>query len=72
VGRPCVVRGKDFSTVGYLFMETPGHVVLLNNVREGLDLGPVKPVRTEHVDPEVYVRVIPKSMVDAIDFLEEP
>jgi hypothetical protein len=71
VFRVCEVRTKDFVSVGALFMETTTHIVLLNNVREGLDLGPVRPVRAQHMDPEADVWVIPAAIVEAVHFLDE-
>jgi hypothetical protein len=68
--RVCQVRTKDFVSVGVFFMKTSTHIVLLNSMREGLDLGPVKPVRTMHIEPEADIRVIPTAIVEAVDFFE--
>lgn len=51
-------------------MDTPTHVVLLNNLREGADLGPVKPIRRRHLEPEADIRVVPRHMVEGIERLK--
>jgi hypothetical protein len=51
-------------------METRTHLVLLNSEREGTDLGPLKGRKTRHLVPEAVVYVIPRHLVEDVQFLE--
>jgi len=46
-----------------LFMRNKRVVVLLNNLCEGAELGPLSPVRDHQVDPEASICVIPAEQV---------
>lgn len=63
IGRWVVVPGQ-------LFMETKDHYVFMNDIRSGIDLGPLKEVKTKHIDPECRVSVFPKSIVDELTKLK--
>lgn len=51
-------------------MSTDNHIVLLNSIREGIDLGPIPAVRSVHIEPEADVVVIPKADVEAVYLLQ--
>lgn len=68
--RLCVVRTQRSESVGALFMKTRTHIVLINSIREGADLGPIKKVKTRHLEPEALVYVIPKRLVEDVRLLE--
>ena len=51
-------------------MQTRTHLVLLNSEREGADLGPLKKKKIRHLEPEALVYVIPRRLVENIQFLE--
>jgi hypothetical protein len=71
IGLPvCIVRAQGFMSVGALLLDTSTHVVLLNNVRKGVDLGPIKRIRKKHIEPEADIHVIPKGMVVSIERLD--
>ncbi len=53
-------------SAGFLYMKNERVVVLLNNVVSTADLGPLKSVRRNHVDPEAYIRVFPAAQVKSI------
>lgn len=53
-------------SVGYLYMKNERVVVLINNVSSEADLGPLKPVRRKHVDPEANIRVFPAISVTSV------
>ena len=68
--RACVVRTPRSLSIGSLFMQTRAHLVLLNSEREGADLGPLKKKKIRHLEPEALVYVIPRRLVENIQFLE--
>ncbi len=67
--RVCVVRTQRSVSVGELFMKTRTHIVLINGIRQGADLGPIKKVKTRHIEPEGLVYVIPRRLVEDVQFL---
>ncbi len=69
--RSCVVRLKRGWIIGLLFMENERVVVILNDIRSAADLGPLKPIRREHIDPEANVWVLPRDQVEEIQILEK-
>ena len=63
----CVLKiGKCKVSPGYLYLETKNHYVFINNIRNDIDLGKLKNVKTKHLDPECTVSVFPKSLVDQL------
>jgi hypothetical protein len=65
----CVVHTKDSKAIGALFMKTSRFVVLLSGYSSEADLGPLRAVRTKHVEPEARVHVIPMHLVESIRYL---
>jgi hypothetical protein len=49
-----------------LYFENEHSVVLLNNVTEEADLGPLKSIRRRHIEPEADVSIFPRKEVDEI------
>jgi len=62
-----VVRTEEAEAIGYLLFQTDTHVVLINNFSpDSIDLGPIKSIATEWIEPEVSITVIPILHVSAI------
>lgn len=68
--RPCLVKAGKVDYFGFLFIENDRVVVLLNNLRDRADLGPLKHVRDEHILPEADIFVLPRVSIDAIQLFE--
>jgi len=64
--QPCELHIGKYRIVGELFVETKHHYVLINDVRSGIDLGPLKSIKEKHIDPECSVSVFQKAIVDRI------
>ena len=60
-----------WSSIGLLYLENKRVVILLNHLVEKADLGPIKYVRNEHVEPEASIIIIPRNQVTAIEMLDE-
>ena len=60
----CELQIGTYRIIGFLFMQTKNHYVLVNNVRSGIDWGPLKSIKQKHIDPECHVSVFPKDIVD--------
>jgi len=54
------------NTVGALFLLDTRYVVLLNSMSSEADLGPLKALKTVHVEPECHVHILPRTLVDRI------
>ncbi len=68
--RPCnVVVGKS-EYMGFLYMRNEHVVVLLNNLVEKADLGPLRSIRHDYVEPKADILIFPYQRVDAINILE--
>ncbi len=52
--------------IGFLYLKTAHHLVLLNDLRQHADLGSLKRVRLKHLVPEATIMVIPLADVVAI------
>lgn len=68
--RPAVVRRRHSATVGLLYFQTGTHVVLLNNVAERANLGPLRARRDTHLEPEANIIIIPKELDMTVALLE--
>ena len=66
----CVVAGHTLYW-GVLYMENERVVVLLNNLAEKADLGPLQDIRRDHIEPEADIVILPRGKVDAIEIFEE-
>jgi hypothetical protein len=66
----CVHRNDTWKSIGYLYFENERVVILLNNLIEKADLGPIKYVRNEHIEPEASIMIIPRNQVTAIEILQ--
>ena len=40
--------------------------MVLNDVTRGADLGPLRAVRKEHIEPEAHIMIIPMADVESI------
>jgi hypothetical protein len=69
--RPVVVRAGAVMHMGLLLFETNKFIVLLNNMVEGADVGPLRSVRTEQFEPECDVLVLPRSAGMTMEFLRD-
>ena len=58
-------------SVGLLYLENERVVILLNNLIENADLGPIKSIRIEHIEPEASITIIPRDQVTAIEIMHE-
>ena len=66
------VIGVDGSSrLGFLYMQNEHFVVILNNIVDKADLGPLQFIRREHIEPEADVLILPRSNVLEIKLLEE-
>jgi hypothetical protein len=61
-------RGRAITFHGFLFAKTKVHVILVNHVRDGAELGPLKKIRREHLYPEADVFVFPLKTIKEIKF----
>jgi len=66
----CIVRTRQGFISGMLFLQTKNHIVVVNNVSEKTNLGPLQRLRREHLDPEATVVVIPRRTVEGIELLK--
>ncbi len=64
------VRRKGSLIIGQLFMQTRTHIVLINNVLQGADLGRLRRRRVHHFDPEATVTVIPREDVVSVTHVQ--
>jgi hypothetical protein len=70
--RVCRVHHNDrWHSIGLLYLENERVVVLLNHLMKKADLGPIKYVRNEHIEPEASITIIPRSQIEAIEILHE-
>lgn len=67
---PCEIRINNSLRADFLYMDNDRVVVLLNNLRQDADLGPLEPVRKRHILPEADILVIPRKDVAEITFYE--
>lgn len=65
--RVVVVKTDEVKTIGYLFLRTETHVVLINNFApEHINLGSIEGISTQWIEPEVSMFVIPTCEVSEI------
>lgn len=58
-------KGQQFKVLGCMFAETKEHLIVLNNVVEGSDLGRLKKLRKQQLNPEADIYIFPlKAIVD--------
>ncbi len=69
--QPCIVRTRRGWVAGMLYFQTRRHVILVNHISDRTDLGPLRRLRREHLEPEATVHVIPREDVQAIDILRQ-
>jgi len=67
-----VVKTARSETIGFLYFKTSTHVVLLNSLLQGADLGPLKGVVDRHYSHEADITIIPAADVTAIDVIGVP
>jgi hypothetical protein len=67
----CVHHSDKWRSVGLLYLENERVIVLLNNLVEKADLGPIRYIRDEHIEPEASITIIPRAQVTAIEILNE-
>jgi len=59
-------KGRQFKVLGSLFATTRQHVIVLNNVVEGAELGKLKKRRVEHLNPEADIYIFPRNTIDDV------
>jgi hypothetical protein len=64
------VRTAHSATIGLLYFKTTTHVVLLNNLLAGTDLGRLRRVVDSHYSHEADITIIPFADVAGIEFVE--
>jgi hypothetical protein len=66
------VMVKDGGTqhAGALLFETSDFIVLLNNMIDTTDVGPLRLVRSEHIEPECDVLVLPRTPSMSVKILD--
>jgi hypothetical protein len=65
-----VVNVGEMEHIGLLLFETTEFIVLINNVVTGADVGPLRPIRTEQIEPECDVLVLPRAPGMTVKFLK--
>jgi hypothetical protein len=65
-----VVTDGRKTYVGFLLFKTSKFVVLLNNVLKATDVGPLRRIRKEQVEPECDIVVLPRSPDMTVEFLK--
>jgi len=65
------IRTERYRSIGALYFETDGFVVLLNSVNADGDYGPLKTYREKHLVPESNATVYPRHMIKKIVRLKE-
>ncbi len=66
----CAVSDGQFKHIGYLYMENERVIVLLNNIVEKADLGPLQSIRNVHIEPEADILILPRGQIEMIETLE--
>lgn len=71
----CCVHHNDkfdkFKSIGLLYLENERFVILLNNLIKNTDLGPIKSISNDYVEPEASIMIIPHDQVTTIEILQE-
>ena len=68
--QPCVVIDGQFKHVGFLYMKNERVIVLLNNIVEKADLGPLQSIRNVHIEPEADILILPRGQIEMIKIVE--
>ena len=58
-----ILRGKE-EHLGLLYLRNDRVIVMINNVRDAADLGPLKSFRSQHCEPEADIKVFPRELVN--------
>ena len=66
----CVVLDNKSVYYGFLYMQNERIVVLLNNLVDNAELGPLQNIRREHIEPEADILILPRRQVNTIKILE--
>ncbi len=66
----CEVRTSSEVIIGMIYLATPRQFVLVNHLSSGADLGPLRTIRREHIEPEAFIQVIPRVVVQHIQMLK--
>jgi hypothetical protein len=53
--KPCEVVSGRWKYVGFLYIRNERVVVLLNSFPSNIDLGPLRPVKKSHIEPEALI-----------------
>jgi hypothetical protein len=64
------VRTAHSTTIGLLYFKTATHVVLLNHLLAGTDLGHLRRVVGSHYSHEADITIIPSAEVADIELIE--
>ena len=65
----CIVLCGKVLHSGIFYFETDKFIVLLNNASIEADLGPLKSIKEQHIEPELEILVLRKSKDYTIKFL---
>ena len=65
-----LVLAGSLTHIGFLYMQNDRVVILLNNLAEKADLGPLRRTKHNHIEPEADILILPRRQVDAIQILE--
>jgi hypothetical protein len=68
--RICCVFTEQWRYIGIDYLDNERVLVLLNNIVDRADLGPLQTVRHNHVEPEADILVIPREQVKSKVILE--
>jgi hypothetical protein len=66
-----VVKAGEVMHTGFLLFKTSEFIVLINNMTKGTDVGPLRPIRKEQIEPECDVFVLPRSPGMTVEFLRD-
>ncbi len=67
----CVHHNGKFKSIGLLYFENERVVILLNNLTNKADLGPIMDICNDYVEPEASIMIIPRDQVMTIEILQK-
>ena len=69
--QPCVVLGNKSVYTGFLYMQNERVVILVNNLVDNAELGPLQNIRRKHIEPEADILILPRRQVNTIKIVEK-
>jgi len=67
----CVHYNDKFKSIGFLYFKNDRVVILLNDLTNKANLGPIKDICNNYVEPEASIMIIPRDQVMDIEILQE-